>query len=95
MTDRERLVEILENAGYMRQYPSTLARILLEHGLRFTPVVPGRQADDNDMCEIIFRNGEEHMREKVINLLRDARSTAMGNERIMLGDLIEKIKKIK
>lgn len=59
------------------------------------PIVPGRQADDNDMCEIIFRNGEEHMREKVINLLLGARSTAMGNERIMLGDLIEKVKKVK
>ena len=57
------------------------------------PVIPGRQVDDNDMCEIIFRNGQEHMREKVINLLRDMRSKSMGNERTMLGDLIEKVRK--
>ena len=58
-------------------------------------VISGRQVDDNDMCEIIFRNGEEHMREKIINLLRDMRSKSMGNERIMLGDLIENVKKVK
>ena len=57
------------------------------------PVIPGRQADDNDMCEIIFRNGEEHMREKIINLLRDMRLKSMGNERLLLGDLIEKVRK--
>ena len=35
MTDKERLVEILEKAGSMRQYPGTMARILIENGVTF------------------------------------------------------------
>ena len=35
MTDRERLIEILENAGSMRQFPGTMARILIENGVTF------------------------------------------------------------
>lgn len=41
MTDRERLVEILEKAGSMRQYPGTMASILIENGVTFA-------ADNND-----------------------------------------------
>lgn len=35
MTDKERLVEILETAGSMRQYPGTMARILIDNGVTF------------------------------------------------------------
>lgn len=35
MTDRERLIDILEKAGYLSQYPGTMARILLENGVTF------------------------------------------------------------
>lgn len=33
--DRERLIEIIENAGSMRQFPGTMARILIENGVTF------------------------------------------------------------
>lgn len=35
MTDRERLIEIIEKAGSMRQYPGSMASILIENGVTF------------------------------------------------------------
>ena len=35
MTDRDRLIEIFENAGTMAQFPGTMARILIENGVTF------------------------------------------------------------
>ena len=46
MTVKEKLVEIIENAGYLRQYPGTMARILIENGVTFA-------TDNNDGCKWI------------------------------------------
>lgn len=35
MTDREKLIQIMENAGSLRQYPGSMASILIENGVTF------------------------------------------------------------
>jgi alanine racemase len=47
-----------------------------------------------DATEEAYKNGEEHMRELVIQELRSMRGRALGNERIILGDIIEKVKEL-
>lgn len=42
MTDREKLIQIMENAGSLRQYPGSMARILIENGVTFaTDIIVG------------------------------------------------------
>jgi uncharacterized paraquat-inducible protein A len=38
MTDKEKIAAIIEKAGYLSQYPGTMARILIENGV----TVPNR-----------------------------------------------------
>jgi hypothetical protein len=33
MTDKEKIAEIIDKAGYLCQYPGTMARILVENGV--------------------------------------------------------------
>ena len=47
-----------------------LADYLVSHGLFTAPAVPGPAADDHNIMEICFRNGENHMREKIKNCLQ-------------------------
>lgn len=47
-----------------------------------------------DATEQAYKNGEEHMRELVIQELQSMRGRALGKERIILGDIIEKVKKL-
>ena len=47
-----------------------------------------------DATEAAFKNGEEHMRGLVIDELRAMRGRALGRERIILGDIIEKVRKL-
>lgn len=37
---REKLIEILEGAGNMRQFPGSLANILIEHGVTIQKWIP-------------------------------------------------------
>lgn len=46
-----------------------LADILVEHRLFTVPAVPGPDADDHNIMELCFRNGENHMRGKIKNSL--------------------------
>lgn len=55
------------------------------------PIVPGRELD-NDMAEICFKNGEAHMKEQILDYLQKQKSTAIGSARLMLGDIIEKVR---
>lgn len=93
MDDRERLIDILERAGYMTQLPGTLARILMEHGLRFAPAVPGHE-NMYDISEMAYKNGKEADREAVLNLLRDMKGKAIGAERRALDEAINAIQKL-
>ena len=42
-----------------------LADFLVEYGLFTVPAVPGPAADDHNIMELCFRNGENHMRDKI------------------------------
>lgn len=42
-----------------------LADFLVEYGLFTVPAVPGPVADDHNIMELCFRNGENHMRDKI------------------------------
>ena len=38
---------------------------LIANGVTVTPAVPGPSEDDHNIMELCFRNGEQHMKEKV------------------------------
>lgn len=40
MTDRERLMDIFEKAGYLCQFPGTMARIVIENGFSYQRWIP-------------------------------------------------------
>ena len=58
------------------------------------PVIPGRKADDNDIAEIAFHNGEEYMRSRIVDYLITRKATAMGMERLMLDDLAQSVRSL-
>jgi hypothetical protein len=66
---------------------------LIANGVTITPAVPGARIG-HDMTEVCYRNGEEAMREKVINYLRDQKGVTMGVIRSTIGDIIEKVRKL-
>lgn len=91
MTDRERLVEILEKAGYMTQFPGSLARILLEHGLRFAPVEPCQY----DSTEVAYKNGAMQMKKTVIEKMKVLKVNQFGSgAHRALAEAIEAIEKL-
>ena len=46
-------------------------KIRKPYGVTITPAVPGPSEDDHNIMELCFRNGERHMKEKMIFLLDD------------------------
>lgn len=72
MTDREKLIEILESAESAFYWDSNdkgfiqkIADHLLANGVTFAPAVPGPEIADPNIMELCFRNGENHMRDKI------------------------------
>jgi hypothetical protein len=72
---------------------NVLADHLIANGVTITPAVPGARIG-HDMTEVCYRNGEEAMREKVIDYLRDQKGVTMGVIRSTIGDIIEKVRKL-
>ena len=68
MTDREKLVGLLDNFGIEDDwYTNTeIADYLLANGVTFTPAVPSPSDADPNIMELCFRNGERHMKEKML-----------------------------
>ena len=97
MTDIERILELIIDAK--REDPEVipfsehLAMYLVFHGVTIRPVAPGREMG-HDMAERCYRNGEEAMREKVINYLRDQNGISMGVIRGTISDIIEKVREL-
>lgn len=87
---KEKLTELIKQAKYCTA--EELAEYLISAGL-VLPVVPGREMGF-DMAERCYRNGEEAMREKVINYLREQKGITMGAIRSTLSDAIEKVRKL-
>ena len=46
--------------------------------IQTVPAIPGPSALDPNMAELCFRNGEAHMKEKVIAMLMDQQTCADG-----------------
>ena len=80
MTDREKLIELIhesdlvcnktlcEECDYLcskRCKSSMTADHLLANGVTFTPAIPGPSDTDPNIMELCFRNGENHMRDKI------------------------------
>jgi hypothetical protein len=87
---KEKLTELIKQAKYCTA--DELAEYLISAGL-VLPVAPGREMG-HDMAERCYRNGEEAMREKVINYLREQKGISMGVIRATLSDAIEKVRKL-
>ena len=71
MTDREKLIELLENAESAVYWDSNdkgfiqkIADHLLANGVIFAPAIPGPSVEDPNIMELCFHNGENHMRDK-------------------------------
>jgi hypothetical protein len=97
---REKLIELLEDSlnsvnWDSSDYPYTdeLADCLIANGVTIQPAVPGPEMG-HDMAERCYRNGEEAMREKVIDYLREQKGITMGAIRSTLNDAIEKVRKL-
>lgn len=96
---REKLIELLDEVHRnplgkeYRERLGTIADHLIANGVTITPAVPGARIG-HDMTEVCYRNGEEAMREKVIDYLRDQKGVTMGVIRSTIGDIIEKVRKL-
>lgn len=59
-----------------------------------TPAIPGPSASDPNMAELCFRNGEAHMKEKVIALLMDHKTWSNGVCHQHMADIICRIESL-
>jgi hypothetical protein len=94
MTDRERLLEILNVPIYPHENVDPLEAVadyLLDNGVTFTPAIPGPSDADPNIMELCFHNGERHMKEKVINLLLDNSQNKEGVCKALVLDLAKKV----
>jgi hypothetical protein len=71
----------------------TLAEHLEAHGVMIRPAVPGKNRDDYDMDERIFRNGENRMKDKVVDRLVELRRMA-GSPEVdnLLSEIIREVR---
>ena len=96
----DKLIELLESAESAiywnsedKSFIEKIADHLLANGVTINPAAPGPEMG-YDMAERCYRNGEEAMREKVIDYLREQKGITMGAIRSTLSDAIEKVKKL-
>lgn len=67
---------------------------LMEVQQKVRPMVPGPSAGDHNMAELCFRNGEAHMKEKVIAMLMDHQTCTEGVCHRHIVDIIRKIEQL-
>ena len=65
MTDREKLIAIIKDCRTYVARVEELADHLIANGVTFTPTIPGPSDADPNIMELCFRNGENHMRDKI------------------------------
>ena len=73
MDVRERLIQILSVPIYPRldaDPAEVVADYLLDNGVTITPAAPGPTDDNPNIMELCFHNGEQHMKEKIIDQLQ-------------------------
>ena len=69
MTDREKLIQIIDSSRTYVADKENLADHLIANGVTITPEIPGPEIADPNIMELCFHNGERHMKEKSISLL--------------------------
>lgn len=55
------------------------------------PAVPGPKESDPNLMELCFRNGENHMKEKVISMLMDHKTWSDGVCHAHIAEIIRKV----
>ena len=65
MTDREKLIANIDDCRTYVAKKEELADHLISNGVTFTPAIPGPTTEDPNIMELCFRNGENHMRDKI------------------------------
>ena len=73
MDVREKLIQILSVPIYPRldaDPAEVVADYLLDNGITITPAAPGPTDDNPNIMELCFHNGEQHMKEKIIDQLQ-------------------------
>ena len=58
------------------------------------PAVPGPKENDPNIAELCFRNGEAHMKEKVIAMMMESKMFAKGMCHECTAAIIQKIEKL-
>ena len=66
MTDREKLIQIIDSDRTYVASKERLADHLLANGVTINPAVPGPSEDDPNIMELCFHNGERQMKEKML-----------------------------
>ena len=73
MDVREKLIQILSVPIYPHldaDPAEVVADYLLDNGITITTAVPGPSESDPNIMELCFHNGEQHMKEKIIDQLQ-------------------------
>ena len=73
MDVRERLIQILRVPIYPHldaDPAEVVADYLLDNGITITPAAQGPTDDNPNIMELCFHNGEQHMKEKIIDQLQ-------------------------
>lgn len=73
MDVRKKLIQILSVPIYPHldaDPAEVVADYLLDNGITITTAVPGPSESDPNIMELCFHNGEQHMKEKIIDQLQ-------------------------
>ena len=73
MDVREKLIQILSVPIYHHldaDPAEVVADYLLDNGVTITPATPGPTENNPNIMELCFHNGEQHMKEKIIDQLQ-------------------------
>lgn len=66
---------VSENTTRHREF---IADFMIANGVTITPAVPGPSDDDHNIMELCFRNGEAHMKDKIIARLMEHKTKVKG-----------------
>lgn len=62
--------------------------------LKGPPVIPGPEESNPNIMEVCFRNGEQHMKEKVISILMDHQVCKDGSCYRCIADIVRKVESL-
>lgn len=83
MSDKEKIQKLIEDAGLYRNFPGSMARILVENGATFL-----------DTHEMDYCNGKAAMREAIINVLMDKKTKVRGAAHLTITEIIKLVENL-